>query len=107
MTPWEELLVLAEAELALARGGDVLALPAAIEARGRLAATLGQAPASARPVLERLAAVQEQIIVELTARPRRRRPRAGHAAPRARRGAGLPDRGRTGPRPDRRPPLSG
>ena len=66
MTPWEELLVLAEAELAMVRGGDTLELPGAIAARGRLAATLGPAPASAGPVLERLAAVQEQIIVELT-----------------------------------------
>ena len=66
MTSWEELLVLAEAELAMVRGGDVLGLSDAIAARARLAATLGPAPASARPVLERLTAVQEQIVVELT-----------------------------------------
>jgi len=60
------MLALAERELALVRGGDVAALPAAIEARARVAATLGTAPAPARSVLERLVAVQEQIIVELT-----------------------------------------
>ncbi len=66
MTPWAQLLTLAERELELIRGGDIERLPDAIEERARLAATLGQAPASARPVLERLQAVQQQIIVELT-----------------------------------------
>lgn len=66
MTPWQQLLGLAERELELIRGGDIERLPDAIEERARLAATLGQAPASARPVLERLQAVQQQIIVELT-----------------------------------------
>ena len=46
-------------------------------ARGRLAATLGPAAARAPgPVLERLAAVQEQIIVELTLARDERRARA-------------------------------
>jgi hypothetical protein len=66
MSPWSQLLALAERELELIRGGDIERLPEAIEERARLAATLGQAPASARPVLERLQAVQQQIIVELT-----------------------------------------
>jgi hypothetical protein len=66
MSPWQQLLALAERELELIRGGDIEHLPAAIEERAQLAATLGQAPASARPVLERLQAVQHQIIVELT-----------------------------------------
>ncbi len=66
MSAWDRLLELAERELELLRGGDLEGLPAAIEERARLAATLGQAPASARPVLERLQAVQQQIIVELT-----------------------------------------
>ena len=66
MSPWAQLLALAERELELLRGGAIEDLPAAIEERAQLAASLGQAPASARPVLERLEAVQQQIIVELT-----------------------------------------
>ena len=66
MTGWDDLLARAERELALVRGGDLAALPAAIDERTRFAATLGPAPASARPVLQRLVAVQEQIVVELT-----------------------------------------
>ena len=66
MSPGAQLLALAERELELFRGGDIERLPEAIEERARLAATLGQAPASARPVLERLQATQQQIIVELT-----------------------------------------
>jgi hypothetical protein len=60
---WPDVLALAERELELLRGGDVEALPAAIDERARLAATLGPAP---RPVLERLVDVQQQIVVELT-----------------------------------------
>lgn len=63
MSGWPDVLALAERELELVRGGDAEALPAAIAERARLAATLDQAP---RPVLERLAEVQHQIIVELT-----------------------------------------
>ena len=66
MSAWDQLLTLAERELELLRGGAIEDLPAAIEERAQLAASLGQAPASARPVLERLEAVQQQIIVELT-----------------------------------------
>jgi hypothetical protein len=60
---WQEVLALAERELELVRGGDAEALPAAIAERAALAAPLGPAP---RPVLERLAEVQHQILVELT-----------------------------------------
>ena len=66
MSPWAQLLALAERELELIRGGDIERLPDAIQERAKLAASLGQAPASARPVLERVEAVQQQIIVELT-----------------------------------------
>ena len=65
MSGWNHVLALAERELELVRGGDVEALPGAIAERVQLAATLGAAPASARPVVERLVAVQEQIVVEL------------------------------------------
>jgi hypothetical protein len=63
MSGWADVLALADRELELVRSGDAEALPAAIAARASLAETLGQAP---RPVLERLAAVQQQILVELT-----------------------------------------
>ena len=66
MTGWPDLLALAERELALVRSGDAAALPAAQAERARFAASLGPAPASARPVLERLAAVQDQLVTELT-----------------------------------------
>ncbi len=66
MSPWAQLVELAERELELIRGGDIERLPDAIEQRAQLAASLGQAPASARPMLERLDGVQQQIIVELT-----------------------------------------
>ena len=66
VTVWEELLARAERELELIRGGDVEALRDAVAERAALASTLDQAPPSARPVLERLVAVQEQIVVELT-----------------------------------------
>ena len=63
MTGWSDVLALAERELELVRGGDAEALSGAIAERAALAATL--APAS-RPQLERLAEVQQQILVELT-----------------------------------------
>ena len=63
MSGWPEVLALAERELELVRGGNAEALPAAIAERARLAAALDQPP---RPVLERLAVVQQQIVVELT-----------------------------------------
>jgi hypothetical protein len=65
MSTWEELLALAERELELLRGGGAEALPAAIAERARLAATLGPATAAERPLLGRLAVVQEQIQAEL------------------------------------------
>ena len=49
--------------LELVRSGDAEALPGAIAARAGLAQTLGRAP---RPVLEQLATLQQQILVELT-----------------------------------------
>jgi hypothetical protein len=60
---WPDVLALAERELELARGGDIDALPAANAERVRLTSALGAAP---RPILERLVAVQRQIVVELT-----------------------------------------
>jgi hypothetical protein len=63
---WHELVALAERELALVREGRVEELPAAQAERAALAASLGQAPAAAGPALERLAAVQQQIAIELT-----------------------------------------
>jgi hypothetical protein len=60
---WADVLALAERELELVRGGDAEALPAAIEQRARVTASLGAPP---RPVLERLIEVQRQIVVELT-----------------------------------------
>jgi hypothetical protein len=67
MSPYAQLVGLAERELELVRGGDIESLPAAIEQRARLAATLGERPpAGARADLERLQVVQQQIIVELT-----------------------------------------
>jgi hypothetical protein len=62
-TGWPDVLALAERELELVRGGDAAALPAATAERGALAATLGPAP---RHMLEQLAEVQQQILVELT-----------------------------------------
>jgi hypothetical protein len=63
MSGWPDVVALAERELELVRGGDAEALPAAIAERAALAAALDPAP---RPVLERLAEVQHQILVELT-----------------------------------------
>jgi hypothetical protein len=60
---WSDVVALAERELDLVRGGDVEALPAAIELRAQLAATLDPPP---RDVLERLLEIQQQIVVELT-----------------------------------------
>jgi len=65
MSAWDAMLALAEHELELLRRRELDALPAALDERDRLAAMLGQAPASARPVLERLAAVHDQIVAEL------------------------------------------
>jgi hypothetical protein len=66
VTGWSDVLALAERELALLRGGDAEALPAAQAERERLVAVLAPPPAAALPVLQRIAAVQEQLICELT-----------------------------------------
>lgn len=66
MTSWADVLALAERELAMLRDGDAEGLPAAMAERARLAEGLGTPPASALAQLERLAAVQEQLITELT-----------------------------------------
>ncbi len=64
MTPegWDGLAALAEAEVRLAREGRWELLPDALAARAAAAASLGQATATARPALERLAAAQEQLL---------------------------------------------
>jgi hypothetical protein len=59
---WNGLAALAEAEVRLAREGRWELLPAALATRAAASATLGQAPAAARPALERLAAAQEQLL---------------------------------------------
>ena len=66
MSGWSDMLALAERELTMLRSGDADALPAAMQARIELAATLGPPTAAVRPELERLAAVQDQIVIELT-----------------------------------------
>ena len=65
MDPWGELLVRAEAEQRLAAEGRWEELAASTTERVRLAAALGPAPAAARPVLEALAAVQEDLTATL------------------------------------------
>ena len=65
MDPWSELVALAEREQELAESGhwdDVAELSGE---RLRRSLALGQAPASARPALERLARMQSQIDVAL------------------------------------------
>ena len=66
MAPWQDLLARAERELALAREGRWEELAEAGAERARLAASLPAAPASARPLLERLALAQEQLTALLT-----------------------------------------
>ena len=66
MSTWEALLALAERDLELLRRRELDALPAALDERDRLALALGQAPPGARPVLERLAVLQDQIVAEIT-----------------------------------------
>ncbi len=67
-TPWEELLALAEREHACARAGDwggVAALGA--DRAHRAAALPAVPPAAALPALQRLAAVQEELVALLVA----------------------------------------
>jgi hypothetical protein len=65
MDPWSTLLAKAEAERVLAAEGRWEELAASTAERVRLAAALGPAPHSARPVLEALAATQEQLTTTL------------------------------------------
>ena len=67
MDPWQDLLARAERELALAREGRWEELAAAGAERTRLAAALPAPAAPVRPLLERLALVQEQLTALLTA----------------------------------------
>jgi hypothetical protein len=61
MQPWLDLLARAEAERALAADGRWEELAEAGAARSAFALTLPGAPPEARPVLERLAAVQDEL----------------------------------------------
>jgi hypothetical protein len=61
MDPWSELVALAERELELANDGRWHELAELSTERLRRSHALGQAPASARPALERLAELQPQI----------------------------------------------
>jgi hypothetical protein len=71
MEPWSELLERAAAERELAAEGRWEELAASTAERVRLAAALGPAPASARPLLEALAAAQAELTATLrTARER-------------------------------------
>jgi flagellar protein FliT len=65
MDPWATLLAKAEAERTLAAEGRWDELAASTAERVRLAAALGPAPQSARPVLEALAATQQQLTATL------------------------------------------
>jgi len=61
MQPWLDLLARAEHERALAADGRWEELAEAGAARTALALALPPAPAEARPVLERLAAIQDEL----------------------------------------------
>jgi hypothetical protein len=65
MEPWSELVALAEREFELAESGRWDEVAALSGERLRRSRALGQAPASARPQLERLARVQSQIDVAI------------------------------------------
>ena len=78
MNPWQDLLARAERELVLAREGRWEELAVAGAERTRLAAGLPAPAPAARPVLERLALVQEQLTALLLA-PRAPRRRASSA----------------------------
>jgi len=67
MDAWQDLLARAEGELALAREGRWDELAAAGAERARLAAALPAPAPQARPLLERLALVQQQLTALLTA----------------------------------------
>jgi hypothetical protein len=65
--PWQDLLAHAERELALAREGRWEELAGAGAERTRLAATLPAPVPAVRPLLERLALVQDELTTLLTA----------------------------------------
>jgi len=65
MDPWSELVALAEREHELAASGHWEEVAELSGERLRRSLALGQAPASARPALERLARVQSQIDVAI------------------------------------------
>ena len=67
MGPWQDLLARAEHELALARESRWEELSAAGVERTRLAAGLPAPVPALRPLLERVAVVQEQLTTLLTA----------------------------------------
>lgn len=68
MSPYRELLELAERELAAARDGRWDEMAALGDARTRRAAGLtGPPPPTARPDLERLAAAQDALVALVTA----------------------------------------
>jgi hypothetical protein len=71
MDPWGELVALAERERELALAGRWDELAERSTERARLADSLGPAPASARPQLERLSQLHAQISAAL---------QIGHAA---------------------------
>jgi hypothetical protein len=66
-SPWLDLLARAERERELAAQGRWDELVAAGAERSAYAAALPPAPASARPVLERLAVVQEELTAAIIA----------------------------------------
>jgi hypothetical protein len=67
VTAWEQLVARAERELALAREGRWEELAAAGAERARLAAALPAPAPALRPLLERLAAAQDELTALLTA----------------------------------------
>ena len=65
--PWQDLLARAERERDLAAAGRWEELAEAGAERAALAVSLPPAPRSARPVLERLALVQEELTAAIVA----------------------------------------
>ena len=65
MDPWSELVALAEREHELAQAGQWDEVAELSGERLRRSLALGQAPAAARPALERLARLQSEIDVAL------------------------------------------
>ena len=85
MSAYDHLAVLAEVELGLVRAGRLDELPDLYARRSQVMATLpAQAPAAARPALERAAALQAEIVAEL----QRGRDATGVELDRLRRGRG-------------------